>query len=660
MAKLDKETMKKQHFWLLLIPLFIGLLLAWLGLFFGVAEATADKEAENKKARDEIDKQKAQARKTLELYDKRKEELYQLRTKRWEEMWNLQKDIFEWPEAMTDGEIAKVKDLKFGTEISDRAFLDTFRDHAMKGYDEVEDKIAPIKFAGDWRNVLRYVPAWKRNPLSEDVWLAIEDFWVQKEMLNALAGVNRDLAKFKKPSELDPNHPFRSLPKEDPRALKDDPRERTFIGRTWRVDLKIENRPAGPLVTGTITNLTPRLQPFNATSELVLNVWTSATEGAKPFRFAIEGTAVEGGKTEPIKVVEKKHLVLEGQATELFKVEQVFDTRTAPVKRLDKMALGFVASKHAQAELQMPAFSTKAVEEETAAAGMAPAAGGPVGPPGMGPVGPPGMGPGPGSPYGPGGTTATTDQTYNGLFRKRYVSLTGQVRAMPVGLVVVTDQAFVQDVLTAVANSKLRCQNIQSHLARFHGSLSYATSSPAAGSALFGGGGIPMGGESGEGGGPPRGGSGPPGPASSSSSGPPRPGPPGLSGPPGLPPGLSGPGPGIGGYSPYGFAPQSSTDDQTAGNLVEVAIYGLASLYEKFEREPKKDGEAGAAGTGVNTTTPGANSATPMTPGTTPMPPDMTPTPGTSPKGTDPTTPMETPAAPVPPGTTPPASPPKM
>jgi hypothetical protein len=513
--------------------------------------------------------------------------------------------------------------------------------------------------------------------MSEDVWLAIEDFWVQKEMLNALSGVNKDLAKLQKPSELPKNHPYFSLPKEDPRSIKDDPRERTFIGRTWRVDLKIESRPAGPFLTGTITNLTSRLQPFNATSELVLNVWLSATEGAKPFRFAIEGTAVEGGKTEPIKPIEKKHLVLEGQVTELFRVEQVFDTRTAPVKRLDRMALGFVASKHSHAELQMPAFSAKAAEEDVAAAGMG--AGGPMGP--AGPMGPPGPiagmgGPGPGGPFGAGAAATDTGLTYNGLARKRYVSLTGQVRAMPLGLVVVTDQAFVQDVLTAVVNSRLRFQNVQSHMARFHGSLSYASSAPAGGG-LFGLGSMPMSGPTGggpprggpgpsglTGGGPPRGGPGPSGPPGSTGSpdgSPPRgglpPGGPGPSGPPGLPPG-SVSGPGMGGFYGYGSAPQSSSDDQTAGNLVELAIYGLASLYEKFEREPKKDDPNATI-----PTTPGPAPATPMTPGpapapgTTPMGPDMTPAPGTTPMGT---APAPAPMTPVPPGTTTTPTPPKM
>src|SRR3954471_7260655 len=116
MAKFDKEMMKKQHFWLLLIPLFIGLLLVWLGLFSFVSDATASKAEENKKEKDKIDAVKAQSKALLGSYDKRKDELFDLRTKRWEQMWNDQKGVYEWPTDLGDDQIAKVKDLKFGTE----------------------------------------------------------------------------------------------------------------------------------------------------------------------------------------------------------------------------------------------------------------------------------------------------------------------------------------------------------------------------------------------------------------------------------------------------------------------------------------------------------------------------------------------------------------
>jgi hypothetical protein len=643
-AKFDKEMMKKQHFWLLLIPLFIGLLLAWIGLFFGVADATEEKFNENEKQKKDIEAAKAQAKKTLQLYDERKEELFKLRTQRWKEMWDLQQAIYQWPEPLGDEQIAKVKNLKYGTEISDPSFLNAFRDEAMKGYEKLAAEVAPIQFSGDWRSVLRNVPTWRKNPESEDVWLAMEDYWVQRELMLALAGVNKAAARFQRPSEIGPNDA--RFPANDQRRAnwKDEPRERTFIGRTWQLELTLNEKPGGPTIEGFVTNLTPRLQPFNATNELVFNVWLSADDDAKPFRLSVEGTTLEGHKREKIKFIPAKHTVYEGRAIELHKVEQVFDPRTAPVKRVDRVDLGKTSSRHAQADLQMTAFSQSNSDAEAKDAG----AGGPAGP--MGPMGPPlgstGTGVGPAGPGGGLGGAASADLTKNGLARKRYANLTAQVRAMPVGLVVVADQAFVQDVLTAVSNCKLRFQSVQSDMCRFRGTLSYA---PPPTSGMTGG--LPGGGPPGTG---ESRGSGPPGPVgppgASGPAGPPRPpaGPPGgpPSGPPGGPPG--GPGPGIPGFGGMFGGVMNSSDDQTAGSLVEIEIEGIAALYEKFDAPAKKDGTAPDATTPETTpkaeAPPAKGPAGPAAPGT------PGPAAGTAPA--DPTTPA--------PGTAPaPATPPK-
>ena len=194
-GKIDKEVLKKQHFWLLLIPVAIGLLLAWIGLFFGVAEATDEKQKANETAKAEVDKATAQSRETLRLYDIRKEELFKLRTQRWQEMWNAQKGVYEWPKSLGDDQIAKVKELKFGAEISDDSFLNAFRDRYINEFDAVVADAAPVQFAGGWQAVLRPVAKWTRNPDSEDVWLACEDFWIEREMIRALVSVNQEAAK---------------------------------------------------------------------------------------------------------------------------------------------------------------------------------------------------------------------------------------------------------------------------------------------------------------------------------------------------------------------------------------------------------------------------------------------------------------------------------
>jgi hypothetical protein len=105
-------------------------------------------------------------------------------------------------------------------------------------------------------------------------------------------------------------------------------------------------------------------------------------------------------------------------------------------------------------------------------------------------------------------------------------------------------------------------------------------------------------------------------------------------------------GPGMSGGM-FGGGPMSSSDDQTAGNLIEVTTFGIAALYEKFDAVPKKD-EAAAGPAGTGTAPTGAPVPMPTAPAGG-VPP---PTPATAPAG---------PAAPTPgtDTTTPPAVPPK-
>src|SRR5262245_10189565 len=108
-AKLDKEMLKKQHFWLLLIPIVIGLLLAWIGLFVGVSSATEEKQKENDAAKGEVERATAQSRAVLKLYDERKDNLFKLRTQRHKEMWDLQQSVYEWPKSLGEDQTVKVK-----------------------------------------------------------------------------------------------------------------------------------------------------------------------------------------------------------------------------------------------------------------------------------------------------------------------------------------------------------------------------------------------------------------------------------------------------------------------------------------------------------------------------------------------------------------------
>ncbi|WP_193788995.1 hypothetical protein, partial [Zavarzinella formosa] len=348
-AKIDQEFLKKHHFWVLHAVLALGLALAWFGLLVSVPSSIAEQGDKNNGEKKKLDAAKAQPRATLELYNTRKKELFNLRGKRWQDMWEIQKNMYEWPSVLGDDQLAKTTNLKFGDDISNSELLQAFKTQYTKEYDALAKAVAPLQFNNGWQSVLRHVAQWRLTPESEEVWLALEDLWIQREIVQTIAKINEESAKFTPVN-----------PAEDPTKV----RARSFRSRTWKADLEIAEVMGGYALKGKIRNITDRLQAFGANNELVLKVWLSDDPNAKPFEFAIEGTSLDGGKEEVIKYVEKKHKIFEGRVVGLYRVEQVFDARTLPVKRIDKMALGFTSARHSLAELEMTPFSTKAFEAE--------------------------------------------------------------------------------------------------------------------------------------------------------------------------------------------------------------------------------------------------------------------------------------------------------
>jgi hypothetical protein len=173
---------------------------------------------------------------------------------------------------------------------------------------------------------------------------------------------------------------------------------------------------------------------------------------------------------------------------------------------------------------------------------------------------------------GPGGTMGTAI-----VQKMRYLDINDQVRRMAIGVVLIVDQSRIQDVLTSFANSRLRFQITQVHWQHYQGSIkppvvaddkktdfSYNPGErgiPGRSASFGGDGGLPMGGTM--------------------------------------------PVPGIGqDQSLYNL----NVNDESA-NVVELAVYGVASLYQRY---PPKLPDAA---------TPDAAGGKPAaTPATTPKP----------------------------------------
>jgi hypothetical protein len=616
---MKKDALKKHHFWILvgLIPLLVLIAVVVITSEVGAAiEAKQKQIADTKK--ELASKQSPKTKALLDELDAQRAQLEKKRTALWQENWerqigietrqvgnktervqNPEKNLLRWPASPRLAVFAYTPDYatdpnqkKFGDKIirqgddvpnrngefdefkKQEVYLAEFTSGQKTG---MADRIAPTGFRNGWQSVLRHVTTapleadgWGTGALQpEQLWLALEDIWVQRALLGQIKLVNDQIGRFTRFPLRDANG-----------QVIDQPLHRGFASRIWAVDLTLAPRQSDGryVITGTITNLTDRLQLLGNNNALVLNLYLSADPNAPAVPFKIGGEYVPGrgsGK-ETMKIVQTEdHVLLPGIVpTELARVEQAFDTRTVPVRRVERLALGFRDSRYAQAKMFMPKFKAFEAAEAAAAAAAVPPAGGPGAAAGPGAVPPPG---GPGFP-GPGGFPGTglpgategggTVETVLDGNKKRYIEVTDQVRRMPVAISIIVDQAYMQDVLMAYANCPLRFQITQVHWQRFRGTLGLTTGgstfNPERDFVVSGKGFEGAGFGQGEGGFRPL---------------------------PGATPAVPNPA-GVGGP---GGSLTTVTESQLTSGLVELTIYGVVSLYEKYQPPGAADAATAAA-----------------------------------------------------------------
>jgi hypothetical protein len=556
---MKKEALIKHHFWILLGVAPVLTLLAFLLMWLFVNGAVS----EQKKAyAASLAGLKVDVKTKGEL--QAKENSKEVLTKQKDELWSANftrqdaAKVFDWPSGgNTALQAHSDKKYKFGSLFvaSGRELTqDVIKTAFDKGYEKLDEQIEPTRFAGGtWRSALRYVSNWGNKPLESRVlWLALEDYWAQKALLQPIADLNAAASKFANITPKEANNPLK----------------RTFQNRVWEVELEVYEQGNKKMMKGVLKNRTDRLQVIGMNKSMRLNIWLDDAKNSQAdFAFLIQGDNVPGqGKL----VCEPRALTSVPQVNGIVRVEQVFDAATAPVRLVNTVALGMLDHKNRAATLEVP----KHLEEEGGDAAPATPDGGGT-PDGM-PGGPPGGRPGMGGTAATGGAKTGGPEAVLLGNKKRYLKRTEDVRRMPVALSMVIDRDFVNDLLIIYSNSVLRFQVTQTQWQRYRGSLPAigGSSSMTTGSTSMPGGpeGMP--------GGPPSGIGGRPG------------GMPG--GPPGGRPGISG----GGGSSPGGTeggegnatsnpgAASSSSDEDTVpaeanAGLVEFAVYGVISLYEK-------------------------------------------------------------------------------
>ncbi len=516
---MDKEKLIKHHFWILLGLALLLLPVALGAVWMGVADATAKQAQEVKSKQDNLNKQTPKGLNFVVELEKQRQQLDDSKGTVWKVNAGPQASLIKWPRAL-----AALDRLYFGDQLTDDDRTAFKRNDVYQNeFEELAELVKPTILAGgNWQTVLRFVKFGAKFPSNEDCWLALEDLCIQREMLMCVREVNQLLARFwdeTAKSEKELKEHFQ--PASGEAVFR-------FVSPYWQLDLALAPTTQGKgneySVRGRLTNKSHRR--LNVAR---IDFMVSMSEG-RAVPLPVEGQFL--GYNQFIDFKDKR---LPGGAAQpkILSIEQKLDARFVPVKRIEQIKLGYHSHRTADKPLVMGAVS----EEEKKKTANAP-------PEGADPNAPP--------------AAAGVEKSTSGIDRLRYLTVTKQVRRMPIGVVLIVDQAHVQDILRAFANSRLHFQTTQVHLTRNRGQSPGAVAMPPAPFGNMGGG--AAGGE----------------------------------------------------------------DSNT--NLVEVAVYGLASIYEKF---PPKPAEGAAPEANTPAAAPEANtpsSAPPApAPGTPPAPKETKP-----------------------------------
>ncbi|CAN5605700.1 hypothetical protein BH10PLA2_BH10PLA2_18970 [soil metagenome] len=560
------------------------------------------------------------------------------------EAWKSQKSMMTYPDPL----VAKMRDKRFGDPIPLYELDEYGREYKSQLRETVIDvqPLLPlegfqdgiVQFPGNnMEGVLRLgVDFTPPPPSREDFWLAQEDLWVKRELLRILRGANDLVAKFHALDELEaaaaekkaaeaaakaaeeaaksgadakPVDGSTPATKPAPKAVQKKPvdlNHRIFRNQHWQLDLTLKNerneknRPIVKLA-GTITNVGSRRRALGVQFKVLLQPGANSSGILLPVDR--EPLGVGETWTIPPQTFTADKVAFQG----LFGVEEVLTWKTAPVKRIDVIELCYGSSRLAHRTLKPPRWYTPPVVEDPAA-GAGEGGGMGMGRKEMASIG---MG-------GPGGGATAAPTTKSGLNLNRYIDTNDQVRHMPIGMVVVADDEHIAELLSAFSNSPLRVQVTQCHWQVCHDKLtptteeSVGTPSSGTGSGKLGG----MAGMAGIGGGVgqgPGGGMGRRGRDEDGRNGMYRGGGKNMNmggqmvgpiGGAGNRPGSLG-GPGRLGMGGAGMGAGSEGEEELSMNLLEVSVYGIASLYEKFPpAKPAAEGGTDATGAATGTTNP--------------------------------------------------------
>jgi hypothetical protein len=216
---------------------------------------------------------------------------------------------------------------------------------------------------------------------------------------------------------------------------------RKFRNAFWELDLTLTRDEKGNYwVKGTIKNIGKAKQAIDTQFRVFLDdTIDTDTPFATVYAARLPMNVGETFTFKDVKCEQNKSI------SGLYAVMQVLTWQTGPVKRIDKIELGY-PSRTASRGLKPPLWIPKpeAPAEGDAGSGdmamsMRQGRGGQV------------------------ATSTTSDQSESGFNKNRYTDANAQVRHMPVAMAVLMEEDHIHDFLGALANSRLKIQTLQIH-----------------------------------------------------------------------------------------------------------------------------------------------------------------------------------------------------
>lgn len=509
-AKFDKDMLIKHRFWILISVVLILALAPTYLLSSNVSEKVKKEKGNYDSAKGAAEKVTSpKNEKFKNALEKKDEYVAAKKNEVHEGAWLAQKTMYTYPERMTED--LKKLDVNFGEKIERIYTRQNFAEDYKEQLPEVVQIVQPrLPWRSDDEGLVQFlnndiatVMQLRVNfsqgiPDSEDIWLAQEDLWVKRELLRVIREANDSVAKFKpvsdepapKPAETKPA-PAPEKPKQEAAGDKaaavkiekkiprpapvvvvppKDPNHRTFKNPHWEVELWIKTVNQKTTVAGKIKNIGDRRRPLGIYLKVLLQKGPDPSGVLLPVMH--EALAVGESCDIPEFVINTNEVSYQG----LYGVEEVLTWKTAPVKRIDALVLGYPSSRTAEKQLVGPTWPWMEKPPDAGGApGAAPAPAAPTPPADDGGGGrkrsrrgeddDPTMNNAGGNAaafsFGFGVNDGT--RTRYGLRIKRYTDYNEQVRHMPIGMVVIADAEHMSELLSAFANSRLRVQITQTH-----------------------------------------------------------------------------------------------------------------------------------------------------------------------------------------------------